>query len=106
MELTILTKEQYQVIISRFDELNNHLKNLNSLPKKQLIVNNDFMKLLNISKRTAQTWRDEGKISFSQIGNKIYYTKEDIDEMIENNTIKGFKLNNHSWKSSTQHKNR
>jgi hypothetical protein len=33
---------------------------------------------LKISKRAAQTWRDESKISFSQGGNKIYYKLSDV----------------------------
>ena len=45
---------------------------------------------MQISKRTAQTWRDEGKISFSQIGNKIYYLESDVEELLKGNYIKAF----------------
>jgi len=46
---------------------------------------------LKISKRTAQTWRDEGKISFSQVGNKIYYKLSDVEKLMQENYNKAFK---------------
>ena len=46
---------------------------------------------MKISKRTAQTWRDEGKISFSQVGNKIYYKLNDVEELLKKHYIKAFK---------------
>ena len=48
---------------------------------------------MHISKRTAQTWRDEGKISFSQIGSKIYYKMKDVEVLLDKNYNKAFKNN-------------
>ena len=53
--------------------------------------NQEFIQLMNISKRTAQTWRDEGKVSFSQIGSKIYYKMKDVDVLLDKNYNKAFK---------------
>ncbi|WP_272973049.1 helix-turn-helix domain-containing protein, partial [Croceibacter atlanticus] len=52
--------------------------------------NQEFLQLMNISKRTAQTWRDEGVISFSQIGSKIYYRMSDVQKLLDNNYRKAF----------------
>jgi hypothetical protein len=49
------------------------------------------MTLLKVCKRTAQTWRDEGKISFSQVGNKIYYKLTDVEKLMQENYNKAFK---------------
>ncbi|SKB64762.1 Helix-turn-helix domain-containing protein [Soonwooa buanensis] len=46
--------------------------------------------MLKISPRTAQTWRDEGKISFSQVGNKIYYKLSDIERTMQEYYNKSF----------------
>lgn len=43
--------------------------------------------LLNISPRTLQSYRDSGKISFSQINRKIYYRVEDIEHLVNENII-------------------
>jgi hypothetical protein len=46
---------------------------------------------MKISKRTAQTWRDEGKISFSQVGSKIYYKLSDVEKLLQEHYNKSFK---------------
>ncbi len=46
------------------------------------IDNAQFMRLMNISRRTAQKWRDENIIAYSQVGSKIYYSLGDIKELI------------------------
>ena len=53
--------------------------------------NYEFLKVMNISKRTAQTWRDSGIISFSQVGAKIYYRFSDIEELLNKNYKKAIK---------------
>lgn len=44
----------------------------------------DVCLTLNISPRTLQTYRDEGKIGYTQINRKIYYKSEDVDQFIRN----------------------
>jgi len=39
--------------------------------------------ILNISPRTLQTYRETGKIGFSQINYKIYYKEEDIYMLLQ-----------------------
>ncbi len=47
--------------------------------------NQDVMLLLKISKRTLQSYRDERKVPFSQVGNKIYYKASDIEKFLKKN---------------------
>lgn len=44
--------------------------------------NGDVCKLLNISKRTLQHYRDTGVLPFSQIGHKCYYRREDVEWLL------------------------
>ncbi len=60
-------------------------------PEENFIDNQEFLLKMKISKRTAQTWRDEGKISFSQVGNKIYYKVADVEELLTKHYNKAFK---------------
>ena len=53
--------------------------------------NYEFLKVMNISKRTAQSWRDSGIVSFSQVGAKIYYRFSDIEELLNKNYKKAIK---------------
>jgi hypothetical protein len=57
----------------------------------QYIDNHEFILKMNISKRTAQFWRDKQFISFIQIGSKIYYKLSDVELMLQQNYIKPFK---------------
>ena len=91
MEAVILTSEQYNNLVSRLDKLNSNLE-ANQKPSKETFLDNqEFIQLMNISKRTAQTWRDEGKVSFSQIGSKIYYKMKDVEVLLDKNYNKAFK---------------
>lgn len=54
-------------------------------PEDIFFDNGEFMKLMNISKRTAQEWRNKNIIEFSQVGNKIYYRLTDIKKLLNDN---------------------
>lgn len=50
--------------------------------------NQDLMSKLHLSSRTLQKWRDEGTIPFTKIGNKIYYSQSDIEDLLLANVQK------------------
>ena len=89
MEATTLATEQFKEVGNDLKEIKAYVKNINS-PSEHFIDNKEFVKLMGISFRTAQTWRDEGKIGFSQEGKKIYYRMSDIDLFLENHHHKPF----------------
>lgn len=91
MSAVILTAEQYQDLVNRLDNLNGKLEENQKKPQEVFLDNQEFIQLMNISKRTAQTWRDEGIISFSQIGSKIYYQMKDVSMLLDKNYNKAFK---------------
>ena len=91
MEAIIFSKEQFETLISKIDQIHHKISNKN-LPKQEVFLDNEeFIKMLKISRRTAQTWRDEGIISFSQIGSKIYYKMDDITKMLNKNYKPAYK---------------
>lgn len=91
MEAVILTKEQYQDLVVRMDEIKSALSESQKNPKDVFLDNQEFLQLMHISKRTAQTWRDEGIISFSQVGSKIYYRMSDVQKLLDANYSQAFK---------------
>lgn len=60
--------------------------------EKIFFDNQEFCQLMNISKRTAQNWRDSGIVSYSQIGAKLYYSMSDIQQIININHVKSLIL--------------
>ena len=91
MEAVILTKDQFSSLSSSIEEIKQRVITDSKKPSDTYLDNQEFLLLMKISKRTAQTWRDEGKISFSQVGNKIYYKLSDVEELMQKHYIKAFK---------------
>jgi len=90
MEAIILSKDQYAELVEKLDEIANRLNSKNAPKKDTFLDNQEFLQLMKISKRTAQTWRDEGRISFSQVGNKIYYKLSDVEKLLQEHYNKAF----------------
>lgn len=91
MEAIIFTKDQFTELMSRLETIQNQLNKKSDTKKETFLDNQEFLLLLKISKRTAQTWRDEGRISFSQVGNKIYYKLSDVEKLMQEHYNKAFK---------------
>lgn len=91
MEVITLQSEAFQEIIKRMDDMNAALIQKQKNPEDTFVDNHEFIQLMNISKRTAQAWRDEGIISFSQVGSKIYYRMSDIQKLLDSNYRSAFK---------------
>ena len=51
--------------------------------------NQEVCLILKIAPRTLQNLRDTDQISYSQIGKKIYYKKEDIEKKSQEDTVQG-----------------
>lgn len=92
MEAVILSKDQYNELVLKIEETKTLISQSTKSPQEVFVDNQEFLILMNVSKRTAQTWRDEGKISFSQIGSKIYYKMDDVTKMLNNNYKPAFKV--------------
>ena len=90
MEVILLSKEEYQNILDALKEINSKLGKLKMDSSETFIDHEEFLKLMKISRRTAQNWRDNGIITFSQVGGKIYYKLSDIDEMLKRHQQKRF----------------
>lgn len=82
MQIRAITQDEYEMITDHLLEIKTFITSLN---KKEDIVydNSDMVRLLKVSPRTLSTWRELGLISFSKIGSKIYYRKEDVLSFIE-----------------------
>lgn len=74
-----------------FEDLTVRLNNIELLLKMSqsndeiFLDSQQFIQLMNISKRTAQSWRDQSIIPFSMVGNKIYYKMKDVKTLLANN---------------------
>ncbi len=52
---------------------------------EKFLSNRDVCRMLHVSSRTLQDWRDTGKVPFIQIKGKILYKESEIVRWIEKN---------------------
>ena len=77
-------REPLESVLDRLQRIEEILaKKQHNHPEQVFFDNQEFIQVMNISKRTAQAWRDEGIISYSQIGSKMYYRLADILALLE-----------------------
>lgn len=83
MDALIIEKSAFDILVEQIEELKTIA--LSQKIKEKWLDNQEFIRLMKISKRTAQHYRDSGVIPFAQIGAKIYYKLSDIEELLEEN---------------------
>jgi hypothetical protein len=74
-----ITNAEFEFIKQSLDRIHKILitKQRNN-PDEVFFDNQEFIQIMNISKRTAQEWRNNNIIAYSQIGMKFYYKLSDI----------------------------
>ncbi len=85
MEVIILSTQQHTDLVNRLETLSKKLEGNQKKLEATFLDNQEFIQLMHISKRLAQTWRDSGVISYSQIGSKIYYRMSDVQILLDTN---------------------
>ncbi|MDH6309430.1 hypothetical protein M2451_002684 [Dysgonomonas sp. PFB1-18] len=89
MEIIAIEKKTYELMKNRFEDFVKQVEILcNNNQKMEWLSNGQVCEMLNISKRTLQSYRDNGTLSYSQIGHKCYYKQSDIENLIEQSQIK------------------
>mgnify|MGYP003458320614 CR=1 FL=1 len=88
-----MSNDEAKSIGDFIEQLNNIEQRLKKIQYNNdvFLDNQEFLQVMNISKRTAQSWRDEGIISFSQVGSKIYYRMSDVQKLLDSNYNQAFK---------------
>ena len=91
MQLNLPTIEDTQQILHRVNEIIKILEDLEFETKSRQLYSNEQLAIkLEVSKKTLKKWRDEGKIGFTQIGRKIFYTQEQVNDFLTSYNNKTF----------------
>lgn len=83
---------QFRELHKAVAALNEEVKSLKYLIKasdNKIITENELLKMLGVSSKTLRSYRANGLISYSQIGNKFYYRMRDVDAMLNEARIEG-----------------
>ncbi|HUI33186.1 MAG TPA: helix-turn-helix domain-containing protein [Dysgonamonadaceae bacterium] len=80
--------EQQEMIIQLRNRIEKILKNYRPVMNGEIFLSGeDVCKLLHISKRTLQQYRDDNILPYIQIGGKIIYKETDLLSVLEQNYI-------------------
>lgn len=79
--------EEIQLLLSKLESIEGSLRKLHPYIEDPILDTEDLMKLLKISRRSLQTWRDTGIIEFSQVNGKIFYRASAINKLLEAHKI-------------------
>ena len=88
MEVTVIESKTFEVMQKRFEAFTARIDELCNQNEerglKKWMDNQDVCQILNITKRTLQTYRDNGMLPYTMIGHKSYYKPEDVERIIKN----------------------
>ncbi|GAB3702442.1 hypothetical protein GCM10027592_31870 [Spirosoma flavus] len=90
MITNILTREDLIPVEEKLEQLAQMYTALMRDKDWTVYTNKTAAILLGVSKRTLQNWRNEGVIPFTQIGSIVYYTREAIQQMLNENQKQAF----------------
>lgn len=90
MEIVAIEKRTFEQMLQRFEDFAKQVNALCGLNRsnENWLDNKQVCKLLKISLRTLQTYRDTRILPYSQIGRKCYYKATDIEQFINQQQIK------------------
>lgn len=84
----MLPKAALEAITSSLDEVKALIKGkAQQEAKARWIESEEARKILGVSQKTWQTYRDTRALPFSQFGRKIYVKQEDLDAFLESHMI-------------------
>jgi len=83
-EITKLT-DQFEALVKKVDSLL-----MNEIKDNAVFSIDEVCSQLNVCKRTLQKYRDEGKISYSHVGDKIFFQRSDIDAFLSCYRVEAF----------------
>ena len=86
MEVITIEKRTFDEMSEKFDRFVNRVEEIcrqsGDKGMGEWLDNQDVCRMLNISPRTLQTLRDNGRLAYSRINYKIYYKPQDVRRLL------------------------
>ncbi len=88
MNKTIMTNDEWAVgFMEQLDSILNGIESMNeksraSFGNERFLTDKEVSAWLKVSRRTLQDYRNNGMVSYYQLGGKILYKESDIEKMV------------------------
>ncbi|HPI30884.1 MAG TPA: helix-turn-helix domain-containing protein [Bacteroidales bacterium] len=92
MDTSNINPQTFQLLYEKVEDIKQLLeKEKNDYPLQDRWLDiSEACQILFVSKRTLQSYRDNGILPFSQLGGKIYFKASDIQKHLEKHYKKAF----------------
>lgn len=80
----VVKTENLTELYLEIKNLKNELSNLKVPPMKTVYNNTEIKGLLGIQDKLLKKYRDEGLLGFSLVGDKYWYTQNDVEKFLAN----------------------
>lgn len=86
MEVINIEAQTFEAMMNHFEAFTQRVNQLCNRHRAKTLQkwldNQDVCQILNISKRTLQSYRDNGTLPYTQINRKMYYKPQDVEQVI------------------------
>ena len=88
MNKTIMTNDEWAIgFMEQLDSMLNGIESMNeksraSFSNERFLTDKEVSAWLKVSRRTLQDYRNNGMVSYYQLGGKILYKESDIEKMV------------------------
>ena len=88
MNKTIITNDEWAVgVMEQLDTMLDGIENMNEKSKvsfgnERFLTDKEVSAWLKVSRRTLQDYRNNGMVSYYQLGGKILYKESDIEKLV------------------------
>ena len=80
---------ELNTLLGELDTIESSLERI-SAPSELVIYNNKINSVLGVEEKLLRRYRYDGKLSYTKVGDKYWYTQNDIDEFMVKHHRKAF----------------
>lgn len=85
--------EEEKVLIDKnfYDEICEIIDKLTKIcVEKKIYSNEDVRELLSVNDKLVRKYRDDGLLSYSRVGNKYFYSSDDIRDFLDKTHLRNY----------------
>lgn len=83
--LVVVKMENLTLLLSEVKSLKAEIATIKASSQKRLYTNKEIMVLLGIKDKLLKKYRDDGLLAYRQVGDKFWYTQDDVDKFLARN---------------------
>lgn len=96
MEIISMSVKVFTALVQRVEDIEERAERLyrrqEDLGLKKWLDNQDVCEILDITKRTLQSYREKGLLPYSRIEHKIRYKPEDVQKLLQSSVHQSKKM--------------